>query len=197
MNTIVYVHIMYKFIFANFFLIVCLQLVNIHMYVEMLVKFRYTKSTFLKIDNNNFISCLWLIFSYFANHIISYYTVSYGTPCMCIYILSHRSSMEAPCHELLASGIGTPCGYNDPLVYSACTPANQSIGRFNWLMPRELAPVAFTGCFLIKCCSNGDPSNGKFARFDSWSHVTNWRACCRIAAGLIDLLRCYGYCMAK
>lgn len=58
MNTIVYVHIMYKFIFANFFLIVCLQFVNIHMYVEMLVKFRYTKSTFLKIDNNNFISCL-------------------------------------------------------------------------------------------------------------------------------------------
>lgn len=25
---------------------------------------------------------------------------------MCIYILSHRSSMEAPCHELLASGSG-------------------------------------------------------------------------------------------
>lgn len=50
MNTIVYVHIMYKFILANFFLIVYLQFANIHMYVEMLVKFRYTKSTFSKIE---------------------------------------------------------------------------------------------------------------------------------------------------
>lgn len=50
MNTIVYVHIMYKFILANFFLIVYLQFADIHTYVEMLVKFRYTKSTFLKIE---------------------------------------------------------------------------------------------------------------------------------------------------